>query len=169
MAILQGPDTDPSVLGRIRDAAAACLRANFVCVNYRCGPGCPLRFFFSGGDPRLPPREGASWLVCLRLAPPATPERAAQAASCARNSVSPPPPHLPRRKDGSKFVNRLQISPLYNSAGAVSHLLGVLCPAPEDGWRLAYERAGREALEGFGAPSEGGEEARDGAGSGAQA
>jgi hypothetical protein len=49
-------------------------------------------------------------------------------------------------------MNKLQISPLYDNSGAVSHLLGVLCPATgADAWRLAYERAGRAALEGGGA------------------
>lgn len=32
------------------------------------------------------------------------------------------------RKDGSKFLNRLQVSPLYDRSGRVSHLLGVLHP-----------------------------------------
>jgi hypothetical protein len=35
MAVLQGPDTDPSVLAQIKEAALSCIRANFICINYR--------------------------------------------------------------------------------------------------------------------------------------
>jgi len=44
------------------------------------------------------------------------------------------------RRDGSKFVNRLQVSPLYDYCGKVSHLLGVLTPAPEARWRIEAQQ-----------------------------
>lgn len=66
MALLQGPETDRSLLREVRDAASRGARARVVTVNYA--------------------------------------------------------------KDGRPFLNALQVSPLYDGCGRVSHLLGVLEP-----------------------------------------
>ncbi len=49
------------------------------------------------------------------------------------------------RRDGSSFVNRLQLSPLYDCAGRVSHMLGVLTAAPEAAWRIDAQRRAASA------------------------
>jgi hypothetical protein len=61
--------------------------------------------------------------------------------------------HAAPRRDGSKFLNRLQVSPLYGRDGRVSHLLGVLTPEDVPG---AACLAARRAVAGAQVQAEGG-------------
>lgn len=61
----------------------------------------------------------------------------------------------PCRMDGSKFLQRLQVSPLYDNSGHVSHLLGVMSPAhKQDGAPASLlQRLGLCQEEGVGLPN----------------
>lgn len=82
--------------------------------------------------------EGAALAASVKCSATLTPQLPPLACFCPSacplcQPAAPQTPPFPANltdfsKDGSKFLNKLQVSPLYGADGQVSHLLGVLTP-----------------------------------------